>query len=225
MPLFARQERMEDMLATIEWEFRATASLTGRSQIQPQVLQAMAEVPRNEFVPAAQKNSAFANSPLPIGAGQTISQPFIVALMTDLLNIAPDHRILEIGTGSGYQTAVLAKLARQVFSIEILSSLARQAEQRLAGQDFHNIRLKTGDGYLGWAEEAPFDGIIVTAAASHSPEPLREQLKNGGRLVIPVGVPGLHQDLLLIEKTGEEFRTTSVLGVVFVPLIRKQDAS
>jgi len=182
-------------------------------------------VPRNEFVPPTQKSSAFANSPLPIGAGQTISQPFIVALMTDLLNIAPDHRILEIGTGSGYQTAVLAKLARQVFSVEILSSLAQQAEHRLVEQDFHNIRLKTGDGYLGWAEEAPFDGIIVTAAASQVPEPLREQLKNGGRLVIPVGVPGLHQDLLLIEKNGAEFRTTSVLGVVFVPLVRKQDAS
>jgi protein-L-isoaspartate(D-aspartate) O-methyltransferase len=221
MMLFTSHGRLEDMLATITAECRATADLTGHSRIRPRVLQAMAEVARKKFVPPEMKALAFANRPLPIGAGQTISQPFIVALMTDLLNPLPDQRILEIGTGSGYQTAILARLAEQVFSIEILTSLAEQARRLLAAEGFRNIELKTGDGYSGWPEEAPFDGIMVTAAASQVPEPLRKQLKSGGRLVLPVGMPGLHQELLVIEKAGEEFRTRSILGVSFVPLVRQ----
>lgn len=221
MKLFVRHDRLEDMLATIEAECRGTAELTGRSHIQPRVMEALAEVPRKQFVPLRMKASAFANTPLPIGAGQTISQPFIVALMTDLLNPLPEQRVLEVGTGSGYQTAILARLAGKVFSIEILTSLADQAQQRLAELGVSNVTLKTGDGYLGWPEEAPFDGILVTAAADHVPEPLLQQLKSGGRLVIPVGVQWLHQDLLLIEKTGEDFRSRSILGVSFVPLVRR----
>lgn len=225
MTLFVRHDRLEDMLATIEAEYRETAGLTGLSHLSPRVRQAMVEVPRRQFVPLGMKKLAFANSPLPIGAGQTISQPFIVALMTDLLTPLPEQRILEIGTGSGYQTAILARLAGRIYSVEILASLAQAAERRLAEQGYHNVELRTGDGYLGWPEAAPFDGILVAAAASNVPEPLLQQLKNGGRLVIPVGPPGLHQELLVIEKDGKEFRTRSVLGVAFVPLIRKREES
>jgi len=207
------------MLATIEDHYRATAGLTGLAQCRPQVRRALGEVPRQHFVPTEMKGSAFADSPLPIGAGQTISQPFIVALMTDLLDPRPEQRILEIGTGSGYQTAVLARLAGRVYSVEVLPELAQRAEQQLADLGIHNIELKAGDGYLGWPGQAPFDGIMVTAAASQVPPPLLLQLKSGGRLVIPVGLPGRHQELLVIEKEGEEFLSRSVLGVAFVPLV------
>lgn len=219
--LFALPTRQKQMLATIEAEYRATAYLTGRDHPQPRVLQALAEVPRREFVPLNVKHLAYANSPLPIGAGQTISQPYIVALMTELLDPQAQQRVLEIGTGCGYQTAVLAKLAGQVYSIEIIDALATRAARNLGA--YGNIELRCGDGYLGWPEAAPFDGIMVTAAASHVPEPLRQQLKIGGRLVIPVGLPGLHQELLLITRLGEaDFTVESILGVVFVPLVRKR---
>ncbi|WP_303722516.1 protein-L-isoaspartate(D-aspartate) O-methyltransferase [Malonomonas rubra] len=218
--LFAMPTKQNEMLATIEAEYRETAYLTRRSEPHPRVLQALADVPRRDFVPPNVKHLAYANSPLPIGSGQTISQPYIVALMTDLLNPQPEQRILEIGTGCGYQTAILAKLAGKVFSIEILDTLAERAALNLA--NYHNVELRCDDGYIGWPQAAPFDGIIVTAAASHVPEPLRQQLKIGGRLVIPVGLPNLHQELLLIERLdATEFKTESILGVVFVPLIRK----
>lgn len=223
MMLFAMPTRQKDMLATIEAEYLSTAYLTGRTHPQPRVMQAMGEVRRREFVPAGVKHLAYANSPLPIGAGQTISQPYIVALMTDLLNPQPTERVLEIGTGCGYQTAILAKLAGKVFSIEIIDSLAERAAANL--KDFSNIELQCGDGHLGWPQAAPFDGIMVTAAASHVPDPLRRQLKIGGRLVIPVGQPNLHQELLLIRRLDEtEFSTESILGVVFVPLVHKNEA-
>jgi protein-L-isoaspartate(D-aspartate) O-methyltransferase len=224
--LFAMPARQQDMLDTIEAECAATQYLTGRGRLHGRVMQALAEVPRRHYVPLAMKSMAFANSPLPIGAGQTISQPFIVALMTDLLNPLPEQKVLEIGTGSGYQTAILAQLAGKVFSVEIIASLGRQAARKLAEAGYRNIELKTGDGYLGWPEAAPFDGIMVTAAVSHVPEPLRRQLKIGGRLVIPVGLPDLHQELLLIERLDEErYHTNSVLGVVFVPLVRKREST
>lgn len=220
--LFAMPGKQKDMLVTIEAEYHATAYLTGRSELQPRILQALAEVPRRDFVPRSVKHLAYANSPLPIDSGQTISQPYIVALMTDLLDPLPEQKILEIGTGCGYQTAILARLAGQVCSIEIIATLAEIAAENLAS--YRNIELQCGDGYLGWPEEAPFDGIMVTAAVSHVPGALRQQLKIGGRLVIPIGLPDQHQELMLIKRlNATEFSTESILGVVFVPLVRKRE--
>ncbi len=219
-----RQNRIEQMLRTIEQECALTGYATGRYALRPVVMEAMAGVPRDEFVPPELKHRAYDNGPLPIGEGQTISQPFIVALMTDLLEPRPNHTILEIGCGSGYQAAVLSSLVKQVISIEIIPHLATLASERLRRLGFDNVRVLTGDGYQGLPEQAPFDGIIVTAAASHVPVPLFEQLKPGGRLVIPVGLPYMHQELLVISKDLDGQRhTRSVLPVIFVPLTRKQD--
>ncbi len=212
------------MLATIEAEYRETACLTGRSRLPWRIRQALEQVPRREFVPAQFKLLAYANRPLPIGGGQTISQPFIVALMTDLLDPQPEQRILEVGTGCGYQTAVLARLAGKVFSLEIIESLAKMAAGNLSG--YRNLELRCGDGYLGWREAAPFDGIMVTAAAPQVPEPLLAQLKVGGKMVIPVGPPDFHQELLLVERLAEhDYHSKEILGVVFVPLVRKGEES
>jgi protein-L-isoaspartate(D-aspartate) O-methyltransferase len=219
--LFAtsRQDKIEEMLRTIEAESALTADMTGIRAIRPKVMAAMAKVPRDEFVPAEMKPHAFANNALPIGDGQTISQPFIVALMTELLDPDPDQVILEVGTGSGYQAAILAGLVRQVYSLDILPDLAQRAKDLLRRLGYANVDVRAGDGYRGWPEHAPFDGIIVTAAASHVPPPLTEQLRPGGRLVIPVGLPYMHQELLLIEKDrGGQCHTRDVLGVAFVPL-------
>jgi protein-L-isoaspartate(D-aspartate) O-methyltransferase len=185
---------------------------------------AMAGVPRDEFVPPELRHRAYDNGALSIGEGQTISQPFIVALMTDLLEPRPNHVILEIGTGSGYQAAVLSGLVRQVISIEIIPHLAKLATARLQQLGYHNVRVLTGDGYRGLPEQAPFDGIIVTAAASHVPPALFDQLKPGGNLVIPVGLPNLNQELLVVSKDQNGTRhTRSVLGVIFVPLTREEN--
>ena len=214
-----RQSEIRQMLRTIERECELAAPFTGRPALAPRVLRAMADVPREQFVPSEMVPYAYADNALPIGAGQTISQPFIVALMTDLLEPTPGDRILEIGTGSGYQAAVLSGLVRQVYSIEILPELARLAGERFAQLGYRNIEVRSGDGYRGWPEEAPFDGIIVTAAVSHVPPPLVEQLKPEGRLVIPVGLPSSHQELLLVTKGRDgALETRSVLGVAFVPL-------
>ena len=214
-----RRNEIRQMLRTIERECQLAASLTGRPVLEHRVLQALTEVPRERFVPPEMAPYAYADNALPIGSGQTISQPFIVALMTDLLEPAGDDRILEIGTGSGYQAAVLSRLVGQVYSIEILPELARLAAERLKSLGVRNVEVRSGDGYQGLAQEAPFDGIIVTAAASHVPPPLIAQLKAGGRLVIPVGLPYHHQELLLVAKEySGEVRTRSVLGVAFVPL-------
>ncbi len=182
----------------------------------------MAEVPRERFVPAHLRHAAYDNAPLPIGEGQTISQPFMVALMTDLLQLEPDAVVLEIGTGSGYQAALLSRLVRQVYSIERVPQLAADAVTRLAELGYDNVEVRQGDGYAGWPEHAPYDGIIVTAAAQHVPPPLKEQLKPGGRLVIPVGEPYFGQELLLLTKdaTGN-ISTRHVLPVAFVPLVRE----
>jgi len=219
--LFAtiRQAMIDDMLRTIEAECALTSSYTGIRAFRPEVMAAMAKAPRDEFVPPAIRSQAFANGALPIGDGQTISQPFIVALMTDLLNPEKGHSVLEVGTGSGYQSAVLAELVKQVYSIEIIPELAEQAADRLHRLGYANIEVRAADGYLGWLTHAPFDGIIVTAAATHVPPALTEQLRPGGRLVIPVGLPYMHQELLLIEKdAGGRRHTRDVLGVSFVPL-------
>ena len=211
------------MLADIEREVEYTRSLTGIEAFEPKVMTAMAEVPRDLFVDPEMQAHAYDNGPLPIGHGQTISQPYIVALMTDLLRIEPEHRVLEIGTGSGYQTAVLSQLAGQVFSIEYIPELASNAAALFERLNYRNIESRAGNGYHGWPEHAPYDGVIVTAAASHVPQPLIEQLKPGGRLVIPVGQPYMHQELLLIEKDAKgEIHSRDILGVAFVPLQQEE---
>lgn len=210
---------IQEMLRTIEGETRMTQGLTGLSALRPKVLDAMASVPRHQFVPSDLRLHAYANAPLPIGNGQTISQPFIVALMTDLLCPEPDDVMLEVGAGSGYQAAVLSQLVDKLYSIEIIPSLAREAAQRLQDLGYANVDVRQGDGYQGWPEHAPFDGIIVTAAASHVPKPLQEQLRPGGKLVIPVGYPYSAQELLVLEKKRDgSFISKSVLSVAFVPL-------
>ena len=198
---------------------RDAARDTGRPTIADRVLAAMDKVPRHRFVPASEVSAAYANRPLPIGHGQTISQPYIVALMTDLINPQPASVVLEIGTGSGYQAAILAELVRTLCTIEIVEPLAKQAQERLRSEGYAQVRTRIGDGYYGWEECGPFDAIIVTAAASQVPPPLVRQLKPGGRMVIPVGAPFLAQHLTLVDKGLDGAVTTrQILPVRFVPL-------
>lgn len=214
-----RDTQVKEMLRTIERECVYTANLTGRGTLLPRVMEAMAAVPREEFVPLEMQPYAYANNALPIGDGQTISQPFIVALMTDLLEPEQDDVILEVGTGSGYQAAVLSHLVRRIYSVEIIPALARLAGERLLRLGYRNVETLVGNGYHGLPEHAPYDGIIVTAAAPHLPQPLLEQLKPGGRLVAPIGLPHLPQELILVEKDEKgKISTRPVLGVAFVPL-------
>jgi protein-L-isoaspartate(D-aspartate) O-methyltransferase len=209
----------EQMVRTVESHAVAATRALGRDHIMPNVLRVMRTVPRHEFVPTNLRDEAYADRPVPIGYGQTISQPFIVALMTDLLNIQPIDVVLEIGTGSGYQAAVLAHLARQVYSIEIIPGLVESAADRLQRLGYSNVSTRLGDGYYGWAEAAPFDAIIVTAAASHIPPPLIGQLRPGGRMVIPVGASFALQYLVLVEVDAEgRTKTRQLLPVRFVPL-------
>jgi len=194
----------------------------GQRTLDPRVMSVMGKVPRHQFVSKDLESEAYENRPLPIGHGQTISQPYIVALMTDLLHTKPGDRVLEVGTGSGYQAAVLSELVREVYTIEIIEPLAKQAAQRLAQLGYRNAEVKVADGYYGWPEHAPFDSIVVTAAASHVPPPLVKQLKPGGRIVIPVGASFLTQSLMLIEKQADGSVTTrQILPVAFVPLTGK----
>jgi len=182
------------------------------------VLAAMAKVPREEFVPENLRNRAYADGPLPIGHDQTISQPYIVAFMTEQLHPQPTDKILEIGTGTGYQAAVLAELVKDVYTIEIVDPLAKEASARLARLDYNNAHVKVGDGYQGWPEVAPFDGIIVTCAPDKVPQPLAQQLKEGGRMIIPVGTTMMDQQLYLLEKKNGELAQTAILPVRFVPM-------
>lgn len=212
------------MLRDIEAEVAATRGETGRDALDSRVLEALASVPRQDFVPDAFRSFAFANGPLPIGWGQTISQPYIVALMTDLVRPRPDSVILEIGTGSGYQAAVLARLVRHVYTIEIVAALADAATQRLRELGCDNVTVRHADGWHGWPEHAPFDGIVVTAAASSVPPALIEQLKPGMRLVTPIGSMYGIQNLMVFEKNGDGTITErNVLPVAFVPLTRLRD--
>ena len=210
-------ETIQGMLRTIEDECRFTGGLTGRYTLRQQIFDAMATVRREDFVPDELKPYAYDNNPLPIGNGQTISQPFIVALMTDLLEPEPDDTILEIGTGSGYQAAVLSQLVKRVYSLEIVPELARQAADRLRHLGYEAVEVLASDGSSGLPEHAPYDGIIVTAAAPRIPQALIEQLSPFGRLVIPVGRPHLPQDLLLVEKSGKRVTSRNILSVAFVP--------
>ncbi len=182
------------------------------------VLDAMRRVPRHRFIPDEYTKSAYYNRPLPIGEGQTISQPIVVAKMTELLRLEPDSRVLEIGTGSGYQAAILAELAGEVYSIEIVEALGVRAAETLAALGYDGLNLRIGDGYQGWPEAAPFDAIIVTCAPEAIPEPLQEQLAEGGRLVIPVGERGL-QELVLVEKEDGRLNASDVIPVRFVPMV------
>ena len=214
--------RRTHMIAVIEAHARSVASDLGRDRIDPRVLDAMNAVPRHRFVPERVRDLAYEDRPLPIGYGQTISQPFIVALMTDLLDVKPGDATLEIGTGSGYQAAVLAPLVDRVCTIEIIPELGRSAAALLERLGHANVKTKIADGYYGWPECGPFDGIVVTAAASHVPPPLIAQLKPGGRMVIPVGGPFALQYLMLVEKLAEgRVRTRQLLPVRFVPLTRR----
>ena len=209
------------LLEQVIAETRGTADLTGCAKLSEPVLRALATVPRHRFVPPAQLAWAYADSPLPIGCGQTISQPFIVALMTELLALDARSMVLEVGTGSGYQTAMLASLARRVYSVERIPALAEAAERRLRELGIANVEIRIADGYRGWEEKAPFDAIIVTAAAAEVPPALVRQLKPGGRLAIPVGPQHRSQDLRVIckDESGAS-HSRSVLPVVFVPLVR-----
>lgn len=185
------------------------------------VLEAMRKVPRHLLVPEKIRDYAYEDRPLPIGEGQTISQPFIVAFMTELIKPTKDMRVLEIGTGSGYQAAVLAEIVKEVYTIEIFEGLGKRAEQDLNSLGYHNIHIRIGDGYKGWPEAAPFDAIIVTAAPEKIPQPLIDQLAEGGKMIIPVGEEGKVQQLILGEKTKGKFKTRYVSSVRFVPFLRE----
>ena len=209
------------MVQTIEAHARNATDALGRDYIDPKVLAVMREVPRHEFVSGWYEDQAYEDRPLPIGHGQTISQPFIVALMTDLLQVGPEAVVLEVGTGSGYQAAVLAHLVRDVHTIEIIPELAEGAAERLQRLGYQNVKTYTGDGYYGVPDAAPYDGIVVTAAANQVPPPLIQQLKPGGRMVIPVGGGFALQHLMLVEKDPDgRVRTRQTLPVRFVPLTR-----
>ncbi len=216
LPFASERERMvEDILAL--WSM--TERDLGGREPDERVMKVMGKVPRHEFVGSSQTRYAYANRPLPIGHGQTISQPYIVALMTVLAGVDEKSRVLELGTGSGYQAAVLAEIVSQVYTIEIIAPLADSASKRLTRLGYDNVTVRHGDGYYGWKERAPFDAILVTAAASHIPPPLVDQLKIGGRMVIPVGSGFAVQQLVLVEKLGvDRVRVRQILPVRFVPL-------
>ena len=211
--------RKQRMLRDIEMEVEYTRNMIGKAVLDSRVMAAMKEVPRHEFVPPEGQDQAYYNGPLPIGYGQTISQPSIVAQMTEALRVGPGDKVLEVGTGSGYQTAILCELCRQVYSVEVVAALSEAAAARLKRLGYANVETRIGNGYQGWPEHAPYDGIIVTAAATTIPQPLVEQLKPGARLVIPVGLPFFHQELMVVENNDTGATTArSILGVAFVPL-------
>lgn len=206
--------RAAERLAMVREQIR------GAGISDPRVLEAMGEVPRHLFVPAEYRHRAYAPRPLPIGEGQTISQPYIVAFMTEILRLKPTDRVLEVGTGSGYQAAVASKVAGEVYTVEIFESLAERSRGTLAEYGCRNVFVRQGDGYYGWEEKAPFDAIIVTCAGGHVPPPLLRQLKNGGRMVMPVGGPFLTQNLVFLEKGPDGSLTQrNVLPVAFVRLL------
>jgi protein-L-isoaspartate(D-aspartate) O-methyltransferase len=217
-----RGKQSQQMLREIDQDAIHASSTLGRNHIDRRVMDVMAKVPRHEFVPAYLRDSAYLNVPLPIGHGQTISQPFIVALMTDLLETEKDDVVLEIGTGSGYQAAVLSGLVKKVYTVEVIKELGESARERLSRLGYKNVEVRIADGYFGWEERLPFDSIIVTAAAGHVPPPLIRQLKPGGRIVIPIGGTYQVQMLMVVTKdVSGTLKTRQVLPVRFVPLTGK----
>ena len=209
----------EQLIQHITPDIQATRAAIDGAPVNPRVIEALRAVPRHAFVPAVQQRHAYENRPLPIGHGQTISQPFIVMLMTDLLDLQPTDRVLEIGTGSGYQAAVLAEMVHEVYSIEIIAALAQQSDKTLREQGYDRVVRKMGDGYYGWPEHGPYDAIMVTAGAAHIPPPLVSQLKPGGRMIIPVGSRFQVQQLVMVKKAEDGTVTTRpILPVRFVPL-------
>jgi protein-L-isoaspartate(D-aspartate) O-methyltransferase len=217
------EEQRTRLIAEVERDVRETSAATGRERLADAVAAAMRSVPRHEFVPEALRGSAYLNRPLPIGEDQTISQPYIVALMTELADLRPDSVVLEIGTGSGYQAAVLAEVAREVYTIEIIRTLGERAMATLQRLGYDNVRVRVGDGYAGWPEAAPFDAIVVTAAPDEVPQPLSQQLRAGGRLVAPVGAEDAVQSLRVLTKDAAgNVTSTDVLPVRFVPLTRDE---
>jgi protein-L-isoaspartate(D-aspartate) O-methyltransferase len=205
-------DRLEERMDMVKYQIR------DRGVTDPRVLRAMEHVLRHEFVPDDYVDQAYADHPLPIGHGQTISQPYIVALMTELLDLKETDRVLEIGTGSGYQAAILSEIVADVYTVEIVEPLATEAKERLERLGYNNVHVLYADGYYGWQEHAPYDAIIVTCAPDHIPQPLVQQLADGGSLVIPVGPPGGYQTLWQITKQGQEIKKRNVTGVLFVPL-------
>lgn len=219
--MISPEDERAALVASIQAEVQATAAYTGRDHLHPTVLNAIRTVPRHCFVGPEQEASAYLDTPLAIGHGQTISQPYIVALMTDLADVGADAKVLEIGTGSGYQAAVLAEIVDEVYSIERVTALADSAARCLAGLGYTRVHVKAGDGYQGWPEHAPYDAILVTAAVPDPPTPLLEQLKIGGRLVLPLGQSGAKQELTVITRQAEGgFAIRAVLPVSFVPFLR-----
>jgi protein-L-isoaspartate(D-aspartate) O-methyltransferase len=219
-----RRKYVQALIETLKRDFRETAASTGYETPDPRILEAIRKVPRDRFVPDRNLEMAWENTALSIGYGQTISQPFVVALMTQLLELTPDSRVLEIGTGSGYQAALLGELAGEVYTIEVVPELANQARERLEEMGYDNIHVRADNGRLGWPDAAPFDAVIVTAAAEAIPPTLVEQLRPGGRIVIPVNTGWYGQELVLgIRREDGELETRNVLAVVFVPLVGKED--
>ncbi len=210
------------MIELIKDDVRFTSDYLGKDSLDERVLQAVGKTPRHEFVPGEYRPNAYENRPLPIGFGQTISQPYIVAIMTDLLNLEAGDVVLELGTGSGYQAAILAELVKQVYTMEIVAELGDRARDALARLGYRNVTVRVGDGYYGWEEHAPFDAVIVTAAGDHVPPSLVRQLKPGGRMIIPVGSRFFTQQLMLVEKQEDgAILTREILPVRFVPITGK----
>lgn len=216
------EKARQEMLSDIRADLQLSGYELGFGKLDAKVLRALRQVPRHQFVPSSVRAHAYENRPLPIGHGQTISQPFIVAIMTELLEVEPQHQVFELGTGSGYQAAILGELASSVYTMEIIPELGQRAKDTLRQLDYANVHVRVGDGYYGWPEQAPFDRIIVTAAGDHIPPPLIQQLRPGGRLVMPVGSPFLTQQLTIVDKTEDDaIRTREVLPVRFVPITGK----
>jgi protein-L-isoaspartate(D-aspartate) O-methyltransferase len=217
------EEQRREMIAAIRLIAEHLGDEIGKTALDDRVLRAMAKVPRHEFVPIEVQPYAYLNRPLPIGFDKTISQPLMVAVMTDLLELKPDDAVLEIGTGLGYQSAVLAELAGSVYTVEIIDELAQRAVQRLKREGYTNTEVRVGNGYFGWPEHAPFDKVIVTAAPDLIPPPLINQLKSGGRMVIPVGLPGAQQLLVIDKDMNGKVRTKEIMQVLFSLLERPDE--
>lgn len=218
-PVFLMAEELDDTPKYREARKEMVSTqISLRGVSNKDVLSAMIEVPRHSFVPKKLVSQAYEDHPVPIGQGQTISQPYVVALMTESLKLKGDERVLEIGTGSGYQAAILSRVAKEVYSIEIKERLYKKASKVLQSMGFTNVKTRHGDGYFGWAEAAPFDCIMITAAIDHIPPPLLKQLKKGGRLILPLGNPFSYQNLSLVTKYDNDYSVRQITGVLFVPM-------